>query len=642
MGCNGYFNQDRPTYLVNDLLAWVKGAHTFKFGGEVRAEEMNNTEYNNDSGSFYFSNLNTGLLGLSTPSGNAIASFLLGDVATGSSTFTTVASNYPRQKYYTLFSGDTWKATSELTIDIGVRWDVSPPAVDKYDNLSFFDPNGTNPGADNRLGTLAFSGTKWGSASFGRAVPEQTSYRGFAPRLGIAYGLSSKTVVRAGYGIFYSQLLYTGWNGGVLGGQDGFNSNAAFQSSNGGMTPAFILQNGLPQNFPMPPFISASFDNGRGVGLYRDFTSGHLPYTQQWNVTLEHQFTKDFYVSGAYVANKGTHLISQTAPVNVLNPSYLSMGSALNDQFQPGQTVLDGVSAPYAGWAQQMSGCAPSVAQALLPYPQYCGTLLPSNEEAGSSSFNSLQVKAEKRFSHGLWVLASYTLEKWLSNTYDLQAINPEGLISPFERQRDKTLNPWDTPQTFNLSVVYNLPFGRGQRFLGNSGGLTNRVLGGWELSTLFRATSGIPFEFYSSLCNVPSQFSASCIPGVLPGMNPLAQTPGGSYNPNKPLFNANAFEGVNGFNFYTGQGSAISNYRGSPFHDQDLNLTKRIALTERFKFQVGVQFFNMWNYHFFTASNTWGAGAAFTTDLNSPVFGQPTGNVTSPRNIQLGARLEF
>ncbi len=107
------------------------------------------------------------------------------------------------------------------------------------------------------------------------------------------------------------------------------------------------------------------------------------------------------------------------------------MGAALYDTFAPGQTTLDGVSIPYAGWAQQMTGCTPSVAQALLPYPQYCNTLLSQNEEAGSSSFNSLQIKAERRFSHGLWVLGSYTLEKWIANTYDLQGQNPGARFHP-------------------------------------------------------------------------------------------------------------------------------------------------------------------------------------------------------------------
>ncbi|HEX5482387.1 MAG TPA: TonB-dependent receptor, partial [Terriglobia bacterium] len=424
-GCNGYFNQARPAYVVNDLLSWVKGRHLFKFGGEYRAEEMNNTGVSNDSGSFYFSRLNTGLLG--ETSGNGFASFLLGYVATGSSFFPTVASNYPRQKYYALFAGDTWKMTPKLTFDYGIRWDVSPPAVDKYNNLSFLDPNGPNPGADNLPGRLAFSGTKWGAASFGRTVPESTSYRSFGPRIGLAYAVTPKTVVRAGYGIFYSQLLYPGWNGGVLGGQDGFNTNALFQSTNGGITPAFLLQSGLPQNFAHPPFINSAFDNGQFVGLYRDPTSGHLPYTQQWNLTVERQFTNNFYISAGYVANKGTHLVSFNAPINTLNPNLLSTGPALYDQFQPGQTTLDGVTIPYSGWVQQMQACPPTVAQALLRYPQYCGTLQATNEQAGNSSFQSLQVKAEKRFSGGLWFQTSYTLEKWVANTWDLQGASGRG-----------------------------------------------------------------------------------------------------------------------------------------------------------------------------------------------------------------------
>jgi hypothetical protein len=640
MGCNGYFNQDRPAYIANDLLTWVKGSHLFKFGGEYRAEEMNNTQVVNDSGSFYFSQLNTGLIGVT--SGNSFASFLLGDVATGSSTFPTVAANYPRQKYYALFAGDTWKATQKLTADYGLRWDVSPPAVDKYDNFSFFDPNCENPGAGNRLGCLAFSGTKWGSASFGRAVPEQTSYRAFGPRIGLAYAVSTKTVVRAGYGIFYSQLLYPSWNGGILGGQDGFNTNALFESSDGGISPAFLLQSGFPRNYPHPPNISPAADNGLSVGMYRDPTSGHLPYSQQWNLTVEHQFSSNLSVSAGYVGNKMTHLLSRTAPLNALNPSYLSMGAELDNQFQPGQTSLDGVSIPYAGWVQQMTGCPPTVAQALLPYPQYCGTLQAANEEAGNSTFNSLQAKLEKRFSHGLWLLTSYTDEKWITDAADIQGYSQGQGISPFERERNKGLSPFDTPQSLSIGFMYDLPFGPGRQFLATKSGVIGKLVGGWQVSTIVRAQSGIPIEFYSSECNVPSQFAAGCIPAVIPGQDPFAQSTGGSYNPNMPLFNKAAFQGQNGFNFDFGNGSPVSNYRIGPFYNEDLNLVKNIALTERLNLQFSAQAFNVWNWHFFSGSNTWGTGTAFNTDLNSPLFGMPTGVITDPRAVQVAARLTF
>ncbi len=140
-------------------------------------------------------------------------------------------------------------------------------------------------------------------------------------------------------------------------------------------------------------------------------------------LTIEHQFTKDFYITTAYVANKGTHLISGITAPNVLNPSLLSMGNSLYDQFTPGQTTLDGVSIPYSGWVEQLTNgqCAPTVAQALLPYPQFCGNLTALNENAGYSTYHSLQVKAEKRLSRGIWFLSSYTWSKFISSGIDQQ-----------------------------------------------------------------------------------------------------------------------------------------------------------------------------------------------------------------------------
>src|SRR5262249_21951716 len=160
-----------------------------------------------------------------------------------------------------LHVGDTWKVTHKLTVDLGLRWDRSTPTLEKYDRLSFLNPLGTNPGAGGRLGSLAFAGTKWGSASFGARYPEKDWNRGVAPRLGIAYALSPKTVVRTGYGIFYQQAYYPGWNDGES--LDGFNATPSFTSTLGGMQAAFLLNQGFPQNFPHPPFIDPSADNGQ-------------------------------------------------------------------------------------------------------------------------------------------------------------------------------------------------------------------------------------------------------------------------------------------------------------------------------------------------------------------------------------------
>jgi hypothetical protein len=178
---------------------------------EYRGLGENNTGDSNNSGTFNFSRLNTGLQGVT--SGNAIASFLLEDVDNANVTFYTLLSNYPRQHTWIFHGGDTWKITPKLSLNYGLRWDVATPTAEKRNNMSFFD-FGPNPGADIRPGRLAFAGSNWGSASFGKQYPESVYYKAFQPRVGFAYSPDTKTVVRGGYGIFYTQAFYPGWGGG--------------------------------------------------------------------------------------------------------------------------------------------------------------------------------------------------------------------------------------------------------------------------------------------------------------------------------------------------------------------------------------------------------------------------------------------
>jgi len=643
MGCNGGFNQDRPSYIVNNMLSWVKGKHTLKFGGEYRNQQVNNEDYGSESGTFNFSRANTGLSGVN--SGNSVASFLLGAVSSANMALRTAGSQYARQPYWAVYAGDTWKATQKLSLNYGLRWDLALPVTEKHNILSFFNPNGANPAAGGRLGNLAFAGDEWGSPSYGKPYPESVFKKAFAPRVGFAYTVDSKTVVRAGYGVFFTQLYYTGWSGGIAGGLDGFNSTPSFSSTDGGITPAFYLQNGFPTvpASQRPPFIDSAFRTGQSIGLYRGTEHGRPPYAQQWNLTIERQLTKDTYVTAAYVANKGTRLISGVAGINALDPKHLSLGSQLYNNFAPGQASLNGIQAPYPGWAAQMTGCAPSVAQALLPYPQYCGSFYSINENAGSSTFHSFQAKLEKRFSAGFWFLGSYTLSKLISNSDDVQRIDSGAAFafSPFERQRYKSLSTGDVPHSFSATLVYELPFGKGKRFLG-TGNAVDKLAGGWQLTSIYTASSGIPFIFRSGQCNVPAQFRAGCVPSIIPGANPFAQELNGDFDPTKPLLNINAFEKPNQFNFYTGQGPRVSNLRGFPYYGHQIALIKETRIAEKVTFQVRGEFFNVWNWHRFVAGGTWGTGRAFNEDVSSPNFGKWTGTISTPRNIQVGAKLIF
>jgi hypothetical protein len=637
----------RPSYVTNDIVTWVRGRHTIKMGGEFRALGQNIHNGGNGSGSFYFDPAQTGLP-TDPGSGNAMASFLLGAVHDANINLITAGAKYVRQKAYILHIGDTWKLGTKLSLSYGVRWDRFTPSEEKYNNQSFFD-FGPNPAAGNRPGRLAFAGDKWGSASSGRPYPEDDWKSGFAPRLGIAYAFNDKTVIRTGYGIFYTQAFYPGWGGGID--QLGLNNQGASVGTTGlgGLDPAFYLDQGFPINrVKVPPIIDASFANGQSPN-YRPKDGNRLSYSQQWNFTVERQLPLNTMVSLAYVGSKGTRLPSQLSPLNVLNPSLLSMGSKLTDQFGPNDTVVDGVSAPYAGWAQQLlaaNNCQPTVAQALVPFPQFCSSLTGLNENLGSSIYHSFQLKVEKRYSAGLYTLLSYTHSKLLTSVGgNTQAGATSwngttgGVISPFEWKRNKSVAADDVPNVFSLALVYELPFGKGKPFL-NSVPIIDRALSGWEITSTLKLSSGTPLWFRSGTCNVPSQFQVKCIPAVKNGMSPFAQDLG-NYEPNNPLFNAAAFESPSSFNYYYGVGPRITDYRGFPFRNIDIGLGKKTRITEKVSFLLRAEAFNAFNNHNFTCTDQGGC-IPFNTDISSADFGKWNGKVTAPRNIQLVGRIEF
>jgi hypothetical protein len=654
---NGEFNQlgsnagvnvgnvtTRPTFIINDMVTWTKKTHTLKFGMEFRRIMGNVHSNTNEAGTFSFGRNATGLLGVT--SGSPIASFLLGAVDNANVTYRAVSSDYPRQTAWVAHAGDTWQMTPKLTVNYGVRWDYYSPSSEKFDRFSFFDPNGANPGAAGRLGRLAFAGDQWGTASFGKPYPEDPWYGGIAPRLGAVYSLNDRTVLRTGYGIFYTQAFYPGWGGGIS--QDGFTNNAAFSSSTGGLAPAFLLDQGFPQDFLKPPVIQSDFRNGQSI-LYRPFDANERPYAHQWNITVDRELMRDVSLSVAYVGTAGRRLPSSLAPLNALDPRLLSMGNALYDEFKPGMTSLDGVALPYPGWVEQMTGCAPSVAQALLPYPQYCDRLQGLNENHGKSLYNSLQIKAEKRFSRGFYALVSYTYShlntSGSDNTQRGQeaSLGVQGVLSPFDQGRAYVTALDDTPHVLSTAFVWEIPVGPGHNRL--SSGVAGALLGGWQASTIFRYSSGVPFYFRSSTCNIPAQFRESCIPGIIDPAHVFAQDKG-SFDPaNGPLLNRAAFESPDSFNFYQGSGNPIEDtVRGFGYHNQDVTFIKNTKLPGNINFQFRAELFNIWNWHIYGArGNIFQLQTAgFNLDLASPKFGTWAGGVSDPRNVQIAARFEF
>ena len=618
-----------PAVTGNDLLTWVKGRHTLKFGVEYRHMVNNVPNVTGEAGEFRFGRAATSIPDVT--SGSPIASFLLEQVDEATFSIRNTTRAITIQTEWIAHAGDTWRVTPKLSLNYGLRWESVSPSYEKHDFSSFLDPVGLNPAAGNRPGRLVFASDQAGAASFGRRYPEERFYKAFSPRFGVAYSPWDKTVVRLGYGIFVDAGYVPGWGGGVS--QDGYNSSPFFSSSEGGFVPAFTLSDGPPQNFARPPFLDSGFLNGQNAPIYRPVDANRLPYTQQWNLTIEHQTTNSISVSAAYVGNKGTRLLSHVQPINVLDPKLLTQfGGQLFDKFEPGQTSLHGVPVPYAGWVEQMQACDPTLAQALLPFPQYCGNIYGANENVGNSTYHSLQLKAEKQFSHGLWFLSSYTFSKMLTNADDVQNLFYNYGVSPFDQKGTKGLAYNDVPHTLSVAMIYDLPFGKGRRWL-NGGGLVNHLVGGWRVSNVLRFSSGNPFFFVASDCdNIPSQFALSCIPGVLPGKSPFAQSKS-NFDPSKPLFDITAFESDASFiGAYHGSGARITNFRGFGYKNHDFALSKDVRITERVSFQFRAEAFNLWNNHRLSG---------FDNNISSGSFGQWF-TVSSPRNIQLAGRITF
>jgi hypothetical protein len=664
----------RGTWAVNDVFTRIQGKHTLTGGMEYKLAGMSIHSGGNQGGTFGFDADTTGNTGCANSScpGSPIASFYLGAVSNANVEYINVLAKYPRQIGWAFHGGDSWRLTPKLNISYSLRWDYITPFVDKKNNFSFIDPLGGNPGAVTASGAqlpgrLAFAGSKWGAASYGARYPEIPFKKGWGPRLGFAYSLNDKTVIRAGYGIYFGQAFYPGWGGGLA--QDGFNKNLTLNEASVGnfKTPAIYLQSGIsPSQVGPTQSIDSGFDNGQTPSIYRPLDGNRRPYSGQWNLTVERQLPSNTLLSLSYVGTKGTHLPSALSPINVLNPlnsTITSIGPDLavnyNDANGPAKFAAHGISQPYVGWASQMTGCAPTIAQALQPFPQYCGNLLGNNEQHGTSIYRSFQGKVERRFQGGLYMLGSLTLQKLFTNaSNNVQSGNNTGVgaggnsgaFSPYDQSRAYAIAPDNVPYTGSLAVVYDLPVGDGKRYL-NSPGLLNTVAGGWRVSPIFRYEYGIPFSFYSSACatnTLVPEFRQHCVPGSLAGQQALLHGRN-SFNPvtdNNKLINPNAFERDFSAFGYTGFGKAVQPIYGPSYRNLDFAFIKDTHITERLNFRFEANFFNAFNNHYFISqgATNGGTGYAFVTDVaaSGNSFGTWNGTVTTPRTIQFAGRIEF
>jgi len=651
-------------FQINDAVSWIKGKHSFKFGGEIRMLQFNVRRLTQGSGEFDFSSAQTSSTGdASGLGGYSVASSLFGL----SDTTTLNYGNFSgvRYKDYAMYAQDTYKFNSKLTLNYGLRYDIDLPASEAFDRFSAVDPKLPNPDAGNILGAYTYFGS--GTGRNNQKRPQDVYHKAFGPRLGFAYSINDKTVIRGGYGIFYEPMKE-----GSFADQDGlgFFNRQTVNVTNGGPTQ---IDDGITHIFPPSgPLTPGAQNNQNGVILVPANT-GRPADIQTWNLDIQRQVMNNLMVSVAYVGSKGTHLPALNIIPNQVNPSFLSLGgeltmpsSCLAADTCP-KSVAAGLTLPYAGFTGNIN-------QLLRPFPQYGNFNQEDNsftpDRTGNSTYNAMQLQVNKRFAQGLSFLVSYTVSK---NITDADSAGPgvSGFIgtnsfigeNSYNRKAEKAVSQLDTPQSLVASFFYELPVGRGKHYL-NSGGLKDRVVGGWYVSTILSYHSGTPTEVYGNCpgtagdvlfggCNVTG---AGARVNVVPGVR---QTNTSNFSPTtEPFWNPAAFTPAENCSAsattcaFGNEGRSLPLARSFGGKNEDFTIGKKTHLIgEKATIDFQASFFNMFNRHIYsTPSNVFGPSlqtpfiAAGQPGCSGPLacgFGAVTGS-SGPRIIQFGLKIVY
>ncbi len=604
-------------YSFNENLTWIHGRHSMKFGGNYIREYNNLFEGKDGHGSFSFSNAQTSQPNAGTNYsrwGSSTASFLLGAVSQGS-TRSPFTAGY-RWNFFSWFAQDEWRATTKLTVSYGLRWEFSPAGFEKYDRTSTFSPMTPNPAVGGIPGAIVFAGNCSGCIGGRNTVNDWK--RGFAPRLGLAYQLDPKTVVRASGGIYYAVSRFNP-------GSDGYTVTPSFNSIDG-YTPAFRWDDGFPQDFKRPPLVDPGLLNGQNV-TYLSPGITRLPQTLTWTLSVQRQLAQSLALEVTYVGSHSTHLHDgdpgdnindKLGFTNVVDSSYLALGNTLLQPITSAAAVAAGIKAPYPGFATSRTN---TVAQALRPFPQYLN--IAGGDPAGIARYNSLQTKVTKRYAGGLTMLAFYT---WAKNMTNAEAGTYQTLL---DRKSEVSVSADGSPHTFATSVAYELPFGPGKRYL--SHGVLGHIAGGWELSGYARVNSGAALAITSSNNLGALGYAgkrASYVAGqpVHLDSNPRDFDPATSRYLNVDAFSIPAA-------YELGNTARVLDWaRGWTSRSESMSLRKRIPIGERARLVTRADADNPFNFVRWSNPNT------TRGDAN---FGKVT-NASAGRRIQLNMSLEW
>jgi hypothetical protein len=595
------------SYVLSENLTWARGRHTVKFGTEIRREEFTIFQPASPRGNLSFSSTLTDNPADPGTGGTGFASFMAGLTDGGG------INNLHNVDYfrwtYAGYAQDDWRVTTKLTLNLGLRYELFMPVTERHNELGNFDlSDPSNPtifvpkGVNAQLTPTIASEVQVSATGSPSLV--NVDKNNFAPRIGLAYQLTQKTVVRSGYGIFYGGQE----NGPYSNPSPGFNppffvsqsfttpcgaasANPAVEDCS--TTGLSHLSGGFPLNSLVDPNTPIFFSMDKNL---------ETPYMQQWHLGVERELPGNSVFEITYAGSKGNKLYI------FLNGNQAAPSADPNAPLAPRRPV-------------------PTI-----------DTGIDWFRAAGASNYNSLQTRLEKRFAHGLQFLASYT---WAHSLDDASNANlgPTQNNSDFRYFKDPQAeygnSDFDIRQRFTGSFMYELPIGHGKPFLGNAGGVAEQIAGGWQIASIISVSTG---NYFTAL-DVDGNFANSD-----GGVGGVSQRPDQIGNPNShpcvpgTEFNTCAFVDPPLGSFgSTGRNTIL----GPGYRTWDFSLFKTFKTSERTNLEFRGEFFNVLNHTNFLFAKTGPQNPNNSTILGTAQFGFFTA-ARDPRQIQLAMKFSF
>lgn len=650
MGNGSYYNfWGHNAHSLNASALLQRGKHSIAIGynGQLILENQKGVP----SGSIGNISYTTTFTGGPTPNSalpsgqgafDAWASFLLGYPGSGTSMTRSVTVAF-NQWVTGAYVQDDWRLAPKLTLNLGLRWDVETAFGERHNNWAVFNPTIANP-LSSATGLSLQGGAQFLGANGNPNRTSPTSYNKVGPRVGFSWSVDDTTVLRGGYGILYLPLSQRGYSASNI----GFSQTTNMSTSADGFTPVVKTSDPFASGVLLPAGASAGVGVSAGTSISGLQYQNPVSYQQQWNIGVEHAFSRALTFTMNYVGGHGVHLPIFARPNDLLpqyfgtpgdsnqvkylqqqvpNPFYNAAGSLAPGSLLRNQTVQR--AHLLAAFPQYTSGTISGI-QNYSVYLNY--------QDQGSASYNALQTSLLIHGQGGLTGSVSYVFSKLIGNVSDLTngflnaTGNPAMQNYYFLHQYERSLLATDTPHRFTGTINWPIPVGKGQRFGGDMPGWANALAGNWSVNTIVLVNSGYPLSFGVSGTGA----FAGTRPMWAQGVSPL--TSGSTKNrlgiPGQPggYLNTAAFTLPQAFqlgNVPRSWGMA----RGPLSFDNNVSLIKNVRLHEDLSLELRGEAFNVLNKVAFAMPNA---------TVGSNGFGNITSTSNSPRNIQLGAKLHF